>query len=127
MRRDGLLWQVLVTARYKKKMLSGKIDGGLTRLMWAAREGKLARVVELCDWGADVNAASEIGITALHEANAYGLLACVRELLARGAAVDAASKEGAMPLYVAAQIGHVDCVRDLLARGADVNKRRIGG
>jgi hypothetical protein len=126
-RRDGLLWQVLVKARYKHKLSSGAIDGGWTRLMWAARFGKLARVVELCDWGTDVNAASECGLTALWEASAYGHLACVRELLARGAAVDAADMGVATPLFAAAQIGHVDCVRELLARGADVNKRRFGG
>ena len=126
-RRDGLLWQVLVKARYKQDMADDTIDGGWTRLMWAAREGKLARIIELCEWGADVNAASEDGHTALRSASAYGHLACVRELLARGAFVDAASKDGATPLYVAAQEGHVDCVRELLARGADVNKRRISG
>jgi ankyrin repeat protein len=120
-RRDGLLWQVLVKARYIKKLRNDTIDGGRTRLMWAASEGKLARVVELCDWGADVNAVSESGITALWEASCNGQLACVREFLARGAAVDLTDMLGASPLFVAAELGHVDCVRELLAHGAAVD------
>jgi len=81
------------------------------------------RVRELCDWRADVEAASMHGYTPIHWASHRGHLDVVRELLARGAVVDAAQDDGWTPLITASYCGHIEVVRALLAAGAD--KRRV--
>jgi hypothetical protein len=92
-----------------------------TRLSWAAREGKLSRVRELCEWRAVVEEADKYGRTPLYDASERGHLAVVRELLARGANIEAADKEGFTSLLIASEYGRLDVVRELLARGANAN------
>jgi hypothetical protein len=90
-----------------------------TRLSWAAREGKLSRVRELCDWRAGVEEADKDGRTPLFDASERGHDAVVRELLVRGANIEAANCFSFKPLIIASFFGHVDVVRALLAAGAD--------
>jgi ankyrin repeat protein len=94
-----------------------------TRLSWAARKCKLARVRELCEWRADIEAADKYGFTPLHNASIFRHLDVVRELLARGAVVDVAFNTGATPLILASYFGITEVVRVLLAAGA--NKRHV--
>ena len=92
-----------------------------TRLVWAASRGKLARVRELCDWGADVEARDMHGGTPLFIANlGDGRLDIMRELMKRGANVNAVTKYGLSTLHVAVLLGRLDLVRELLAHGADI-------
>ena len=116
-RRDHPLWQAIIDLKH---------GGGAwktTRLGWAAYYGHLARVRELCDWRADIEAADKDGYTPLYYASFRGHLDIVRELLARGANVNAVSNEGYTPLVSSSCWGHVEVVRALLAAGAD--KRRV--
>ena len=112
-RRDHSLWQAIIDLRHGKRKM--------TRLGWAASNGHLARVRELCDWRADVEAADTFGGTPLYHASYRGHLDIVRELLARGANIEAADSYGWTSLLRASDRGHLDIVRELLARGADVN------
>jgi hypothetical protein len=57
-RRDHPLWQAIINLRHGKWKE--------TRLSWAAREGKLSRVRELCDWRAGVDEADKDGRTPLY-------------------------------------------------------------
>jgi cellobiose-specific phosphotransferase system component IIA len=85
----------------------------------AASAGDLAKVKELLDAGADVNAANAYGGTALAFAVDRGHAAVVDLLLERGA--DANVKDrfyGARPLDWAARDGNADIVRALLEKGA---------
>jgi ankyrin repeat protein len=66
----------------------------MTRLMWASREGRLARVVELVAWNSDVNAQDEDGYTPLPFASWKGHLEVTRELLRRGAKLEVKDKDG---------------------------------
>ena len=118
-RRDHPLWQAIINLRHGKWKE--------TRLSWAAREGKLSRVRELCDWRAGVDEADKDGRTPLWGASSFGYLAVVHELLARGANVEAAMNGGFTSLFVASQNGHLDVMRELLARGANVEAATIGG
>jgi hypothetical protein len=90
----------------------------LTRLMYAAQAGDVARVIWLLARGARLELKDWLGHTALFLAALEGRVATVRELLARGAAVDAATNHGVTPLYTASQMGHLEVVRELLARNA---------
>jgi hypothetical protein len=110
-RRDHPLWQAIIDLKHGEYKQ--------TRLSSAALEGHLMRVRELCDWRADIEAATVNGATPLRYACVNGHLAVVRELLARGANVNAATNVGTTPLIQACWFGHIEVVRALLAAGAD--------
>jgi hypothetical protein len=85
-RRDHPLWQAIVNLKH------GARKG--TRLCWEARCVHLARVRELCDWRADVEATDEYNETPLVSASYNGHHEVVRELLSRGANVNTATSYG---------------------------------
>jgi ankyrin repeat protein len=112
--------------------------GGLTPLVFAARQGSLESTRLLLEGGADVNQTTEYGWTPLLAAihNRYYGLALV--LLESGADPKLANKGGWSPLYLAtdnrnieggdyptrkADRDHLELIDALLARGADVNAR----
>ena len=117
-RRDHPLWQAIIDLKHGE-------DKG-TRLGWAAYYGHLARVCELCDWRADIEAADMHGHTPLWWASHSGHLDIVRELLARGANLEA-PQGGWTSLHVASQLGHLDVLRELLARGANIEAATHSG
>ena len=113
-RRDHPLWQAIIDLRHGRWKM--------TRLVWAALNGHLARVRELCDWHADIEAADNLGRTPLWWASYRGYLDVLRELLARGANVNAVCNDGHTPLMWSSYFGYVDVVRTLLASGADKHR-----
>jgi hypothetical protein len=110
-RRDHPLWQAIIDLKH------GARKG--TRLCWAARCGDLARVRELCDWRADIEATDYYSYTPLIYASDQDHLDVVRELLSRGANSRAADRYGWTVLIHSSFFGHVEVVRMLLAAGAD--------
>jgi hypothetical protein len=105
-RRDHPLWQAIIN------LVHGR--DGLSRLGLAARRADLARVRELCDWRADIEAGTPL-MTAID----FGHLDVVRELLSHGANVNAVSSYGFTALSRSSYLGHVEVVRALLAAGVD--------
>ena len=118
--------------------------GGLTALMFAAREGHLEVVRALVTGGADVNAASGAdAMTALTMAIVNGRLDIAMLLLERGADPGLPSKNGSGPLwatvdarwpertwYPPASITeehttHLQLLKALLDKGADPNVRIV--
>ena len=98
-----------------------KDAAGLTPLILAAAFGTRDAVDQLLRAGADVKAASNVGLTALHVA--WHDEALARLLIERGADVNAKTGQGATPLLVAASaIGTADGVRLLLDKGAAVDE-----
>ena len=114
------------------------LTGGLTALVFAARQGDLESARLLLDAGADVNQTTEYGwtplLTAVH--NRYYRLAAF--LLQRGADPNIANKGGWSPLYIATDnrniesgdyptrrpdLDHLELIALLLAGGADPNPR----
>jgi cytochrome c len=88
----------------------------------AAKVGDVARLEQLLQEGADVDAPDAMG-TALHWATLRAHTDAVRLLLDEGANPNGASSVGSMgtPLHWAALKGHVEIVGLLLERGADPN------
>src|SRR6185295_15347299 len=73
--------------------------------------------------GANVNAATDLGVTPLWLAAQNGSEKLVARLLAAGANPDAALLAGETPLMVAARGGKTPVVEQLIAKGANVNAR----
>jgi hypothetical protein len=113
------LWKAIINLKH----------GGLkeTRLFRAARRGNLARVRELCDWRADVEAADYNNLTPLVRASYNGHHEVLCELLSHGANVNAVSSYGYTALMRSSSCGHVEVVRVLLAAGADKHHVSRGG
>ena len=110
-RRDHPLWQAIINLKH------GAFKQ--TRLNLAVRRCSLARVRELCDWRANVEAIDSCNNTPLIIAILIGHLDVVRELLSRGANVNAADCNSYTALIWSSYCGHVEVVRVLLAAGAD--------
>jgi len=112
--------------------------GGLTALVFAAREGDLDSARILAAAGADLNQATQYGWTPLLTATQNRHYALATFLLERGADPNLANKGGWTPLYLATDnrnieggdypvragdLDHLDFITTLLARGANVNAR----
>jgi uncharacterized protein len=117
---------------------SGKQWGGLTPLLFAAREGNLETVKALLQAGADVNQTSEFGWTALLVATQNRYYQMGVYLLDHGADPNIANEGGWSPLYLATDnrnieggdyptrkpdMDHLEYIERLLAAGANTNIR----
>jgi ankyrin repeat protein len=112
--------------------------GGLTPLLFAAREGDVDSVRALLDAGVDVNQTSEYGWTALLTATQNRAYELGVVLLEHGAKPNIANEGGWNPLYIATDnrniergeyptrkpdMDHLELIERLLAAGADPNQR----
>jgi ankyrin repeat protein len=114
--------------------------GGMTPLLFAARDGQLDAAKLLAEAGADLNKADPNGITPLLMAATNGKIAVARFLVTRGADVKAADWYGRTPLWAAVEMRNLDLrsgatdngvdraaalelVSALIDAGADVNAR----
>jgi ankyrin repeat protein len=117
---------------------SDKQWGGLTPLLFAARQNDLATVKVLLDAGVDVNQTSEYGWTALLVATHNRFYRLGVYLLDHGADPNIANAGGWNPLYLATDnrnieagdyptrkpdLDHLEYIKRLLAAGANPNLR----
>lgn len=121
----------------RKAALETKQEDGndfATRLIIAARDGKLGFVKVLLRYEANIEARGTIKIdgevildcTALWIAAAKGHFDVVRLLIERNAEVDCRISSNSTPLRAAAFGGYLDIVRCLVENGADVNAHACG-
>jgi ankyrin repeat protein len=118
--------------------LVGSGGGGLTALVFAAREGDIESARHLLDGGADVNQTTEYGWTPLLTAVNNRNYQLARLLIERGANVNLVNKGGWSPLYLATDnrnieggdypvpkpdMDHLELIELLLQKGADPNLR----
>jgi ankyrin repeat protein len=114
--------------------------GGLTALIFAARQGDLESVKVLIEAGANVNQISQYGWTALLTATQNRYYKVGSFLLDHGADPNIANKGGWAPLYIATDnrnieggdypvrkpdMDHLDFIKKLLEKGANPNARAI--
>jgi uncharacterized protein len=124
------------TAAYARR--GDKQWGGLTPLLFAARDGNIETVKTLLDAGVDVNQTSEYGWTALLVATHNRFYKLGAFLLEKGANPNLANEGGWNPLYLATDnrnieagdyptrkpdMDHLDYIKRLLAAGANPNLR----
>ena len=100
---------------------------GSTDLHRASYQNDPEAVELLLTKGADVNAATDLGVTALWAASQNGSVPIVRALLNAGADPNAALLAGETPMMVAARSGYPKVVELLLDAGATVDKRGARG
>jgi ankyrin repeat protein len=131
-RRNGLGF-----ARSPNGQPTGDPMGGLTALLFAARQGSLETARVLVAAGADVNKTAVDGSSPLLVAVQNGNYDVARFLLDRGADLNRANDKDWTPLYLAvanrnalttaipapSSDGGLDFIKLLLDRGADPNKR----
>jgi uncharacterized protein len=116
-------------------------SGGMTPLLYAAREGQTAAVKALLDGGADINAATADRTTPLMIAAINGKFDTALYLLERGANPQLATVANGTPLYGVINVqwapkvfypqptfklentSHLELMRALLDRGADPNAK----
>jgi ankyrin repeat protein len=118
--------------------LVGKGGGGLTALVFAAREGDIESARALLDAGAGINQTTEYGWTPLLTAINNRNYVLAEMLIDRGADVNLANKGGWTPLYLATDnrnieggdypvpkpdLDHLEIIRSLLKHGANPNAR----
>jgi ankyrin repeat protein len=118
--------------------LVGGGGGGLTALVFAAREGDIESAKALLDGGAKVNQTTEYGWTPLLTAINNRNYALAQLLIDRGADVNMPNKGGWTPLYIATDnrnieggdypvpkpdLDHLEIIRSLLQHGANPNGR----
>jgi uncharacterized protein len=118
-----------------------KDGGGLTALVYAARENCLECVKVLVASGADVNQTTKYGWTPLLTATQNRHYKLAEYLLEHGANPNLSNKGGWRPLYIATDnrnieggdypvrkpdMDHLDYIKFLLDHGADVNARVCG-
>ena len=116
--------------------LVGKGGGGLTALVFAAREGDIDSAKALVGRGAKINQTTEYGWTPLLTAINNRNYALAQMLIDRGADVNLANKGGWTPLYLATDnrnieggdypvpkpdLDHLEIIRSLLQHGANPN------
>jgi ankyrin repeat protein len=115
--------------------------GGLTALVYAARQDCLECAKILLDAGADVNQQTHYGWTALLTATQNRHYQLAAYLMERGANTNIANNGGWTPLYLATDnrniesgdypvrtpdMDHLDFIKRLLEKGANVNARICG-
>lgn len=120
------------------------VMGGMTALLFAAREGHLDAARELVDGGANINLVSASDhMSALNEAIVNGHFDLASFLIDRGADPNLPTDYGLTPLYATIdsqwaertwypaptvdeeETRHVDLLKSLLAHGADPNARLL--
>ena len=121
-----------------------EVKGGMTPLLYAARDGRLAAARQLVAAGADIELADGNGMRPLLMAVLNNNLEVARFLVSKGADVNADDFWGRSPLWAAVEYRNLDMnnndrdsptdngvdrapilefIRELLAAGADVNAR----
>jgi uncharacterized protein len=133
---------VLERIHPRERQLGRRPSGGMTSLMFAARENSLESARILAENGADLNSIMANGTTALLMAILNGHLELANFLLSHGADPNLADKDGKAPLYAVVEMRDwwptdtpgpevnkedaLALIKTLLDRGADPNARLTG-
>ncbi|KAM3956846.1 BRCA1-associated RING domain protein 1 [Aphomia sociella] len=100
---------------------------GETMLHIACRLGKIEKVTELLNQGANTNTKDNAGWTPLHEVVQNGRLDLVTLLLQYNTLINVPGQSNETPLHEAVRYNHMAIARELVRNGADINIRNCKG
>lgn len=100
---------------------------GETALHVACRLGKVSRVIELLNQGANTNTKDNAGWTPLHEVVQNGRIELVRLLLQYNTLINVPGQSNETPLHEAIRYNHKDIAAELVKHGADLNAHNCKG
>ncbi|KAJ2944200.1 hypothetical protein O0L34_g18178 [Tuta absoluta] len=109
------------------KVAEKRNNKGETALHVACRLGKVDKVIELLNQGANPNTKDNAGWTPLHEVVQNGKLDLVTLLLQYNTLVNVPGPSNETPLHEAIRFGHKKIVEELVKHGADIKARNCKG
>lgn len=109
------------------KAVEKRNNKGETQLHIACRLGKVDRITELLNQGANTNTKDNAGWTPLHEVVQNGRLDLVTLLLHYNTLINVPGQGNETPLHEAVRYKHEDIIEELVKNGADVNIRNCKG
>lgn len=109
------------------KGIEKRNNKGETNLHIACRLGKIDKVTELLDLGANTNTKDNAGWTPLHEVVQNGRLDLVKLLLQYNTLINVPGQSNETPLHEAVRYNHSDIAEELVKNGADINARNCKG
>ncbi|XP_013174417.1 PREDICTED: BRCA1-associated RING domain protein 1-like [Papilio xuthus] len=119
--------QTIITGQKLIKNIEKRNKKGETALHVFCRHGKIDKVQELLNEGANTNTKDHAGWTPLHEAVQSGRLDMVKLLLTYKTLINVPGPDNETPLHEAVRYNHKDIVNELVINGADLNAKNSKG
>ncbi|XP_026318489.1 BRCA1-associated RING domain protein 1-like isoform X1 [Hyposmocoma kahamanoa] len=111
----------------KTNKIEKRNNKGETVLHVSCRLGKIDKVTELLNQGANTNTKDNAGWTPLHEVVQNGRLDLVKLLLQFNTLINVPGQGNETPLHEAVRYGHLEIAEELVKNGADVNAKNVKG
>ncbi|KAG6460697.1 hypothetical protein O3G_MSEX012158 [Manduca sexta] len=121
------LLDISTTSSRFSKTNEKRNNKGETPLHVACRLGKVEKITELLNQGANTNTKDNAGWTPLHEVVQNGRLDLVKLLLQYNTLINVPGQSNETPLHEAVRYKHIDIARELVTHGADPNMPNIKG
>lgn len=109
------------------KIAEKRNNKGETMLHISCRLGKVDKITELLNQGANPNTKDNAGWTPLHEVVQNGRLDLVKLLLQYNTLIDVPGQGNETPLHEAVRYNHMEIAEELVKNGANVNARNCKG
>lgn len=109
------------------KTIEKRNNKGETMLHISCRLGKIDKIAELLNQGANPNTKDNAGWTPLHEVVQNGRLDLVKLLLQYNTLINIPGLSNETPLHEAVRYNHIEIAEELVKHGADVNARNCKG
>jgi BRCA1-associated RING domain protein 1 len=118
---------VSASSAVKVKTAEKRNVKGETTLHISCRLGKVDKITELLNQGANPNTKDNAGWTPLHEVVQIGRLDLVQLLLRYNTLIDVPGQGNETPLHEAVRYNHVEIAEELVRHGADIYAKNCKG
>lgn len=126
-RSENINLSFMSNASLKINKIEKRNNKGETMLHISCRLGKIDKVMELLNQGANTNTKDNAGWTPLHEVVQNGRLDLVTLLLQYNTLINVPGQGNETPLHEAVRYGHLAIAEELVKNGADVTVKNCKG